>query len=163
MELRRAVFSLIVEPRSTKATQLAALFSRPRFVDAQRASADVFTVELRNGRFGFALVRHLDEAEAARAARLAIHEDLDGRNFTKRTESIAKLVFAHAIRQIANVDIHHPALTPLRTPDRRSTNGVSSSAAAKLYGRRFGAVNAEILPISRTFAAEAVSVCRAGA
>ena len=101
--------SAIAEPRlDARQRSLAALLlSGPRFVDAQRASADVFAVELRNGRFRFALVRHLDETETARASRLSIHEDLDGRNFTKCTEGIAKLVFAHAIGQIAYIDIHH--------------------------------------------------------
>src|SRR5688572_5736555 len=105
--------------RSTsRQRSLAALLSWPRFVDAQRTPAEIFTVELCNGRFGFALVRHLDEAETARPARLAVHEDLDGRNFTKRTEGIAKLVFAHAIGQIANVDIHHQGSHAVASPDR---------------------------------------------
>src|SRR5688572_14802710 len=128
--------------RSTsRQRSLAALLSWPRFVDAQRTPAEIFTVELRNGRFGFARVRHLDEAETARPARLAIHEDLDGRNFTKRTEGIAKLVFAHAIGQIANVDIHHKTLTPLRPPMRRSTNGVRLSAGQNsTTGALFGSI-----------------------
>src|SRR6185503_13354675 len=124
--------SAIAEPRlDARQRSLAALLlSGPRFVDAQRASADVFAVELRNGRFGFALVRHLDETETARASRLSIHEDLDGRNLAKRTEGIAKLVFAHLVRQISNVDIHHSRLSRRCVPPmRRSTNGVRSSAA----------------------------------
>src|SRR6185436_9294612 len=116
-----SVVSLSSSRHSTNAkgssAALLLLLSRPRFVDAQRPAADVFAIELRDGRLGFALVRHLDETETARAARLTIHEDLDGRNFAKRTEGIAKLVFAHAVRQIAYVDIHHRRSHAVASPD----------------------------------------------
>src|SRR5262245_63933597 len=135
--------------RRTANPLAALLLSGPRFVDAQRPSAEVFAVELCYGRFGFALVRHLDEAEPARASRLAIHEDLDGRNCTKRTEGIAKLVFAHAIGQIAYVDIHHRDSHAVHeTPDEALNQRREIERwRQELYGRRLSAVNPEILSV----------------
>ena len=63
--------------------------------------------ELRDRALGFALIRHFDEAETTRSASLAIHEDLDRRNFPEGSEGIAKLGFAHAVGQISDVDVHH--------------------------------------------------------
>src|ERR687883_22770 len=57
------------------AATAAAVFAGLRLVDGQRAPADFPAVELRDGGLTLLLGRHLDEAEAARAARVAVFDD----------------------------------------------------------------------------------------
>src|SRR5205085_917111 len=51
------------------------VFARPGFVDGQGATAQFLAVELCDGGLRLLLRGHLDEAEAARAARVAILDD----------------------------------------------------------------------------------------
>src|ERR1043165_1023789 len=59
---------------STAATARPAILARTRLVDRQAATVQVFAVELLNGGLALFLRRHLDEAEAARAARVAVFD-----------------------------------------------------------------------------------------
>src|SRR5690606_40457848 len=58
-------------PAALPAAFGSASLARTSFVDPQRAAAEILAVQLRDRRLGFALIRHLDEPEAAGAARFA--------------------------------------------------------------------------------------------
>jgi hypothetical protein len=67
-----AATSVAAAPATT--TAAAAVCSRLRFVDGQSTAAEVFAVELFDGRRRAFRRRHFDEAEAARAARVTIFD-----------------------------------------------------------------------------------------
>ena len=61
-------------------------------------------VEGRDGRLRLSVGRHLDEGEAARTARLAIHDDVDVGDFTVRREQRPDVVFRRLEGKVAAVD-----------------------------------------------------------
>ena len=56
----------------TTAAATATIFSRPGFVDCQRAAGKFLTVKLRNRCFAFFFRSHFDKPKTARAAGVAI-------------------------------------------------------------------------------------------
>src|SRR6185312_14871480 len=57
-----------------------ALRPGPGLVDVERTTAQAAAVGAGDGRFGFFVIGHLDEGEAARAAGFAVHHDADARD-----------------------------------------------------------------------------------
>src|SRR5437016_5532866 len=71
-----AAVSAAATATAAATTATTAFLAGPRFVDGQRAPAHVLAVERRDGRLSLLIAAHLDEAEALRAAGVAIHDDL---------------------------------------------------------------------------------------
>src|SRR5205823_7024576 len=77
-------------------------FARARLVDGQIAPAVLLAVELLDGALAVFLRSHLDEAEAARAARLAVGHDRSGLHFARLAEQLLQ-VFARGLEiQVAD-------------------------------------------------------------
>src|SRR5262249_11099745 len=72
----------------------------PRFPHVERATLEGPPVELLDGALGVGAVRHLDEAEAARTARLAVGHDLCRRALTDLPEVRLEVLARGLIRQI---------------------------------------------------------------
>lgn len=78
----------------------------PGFIDAELAAANFLAVDFANGVAAGVVVTHFDEAEAARAAGLAIGDQGDVRDFAVLREQVTHFVFGRIKAQIANVDLH---------------------------------------------------------
>ncbi|MFO1469188.1 MAG: hypothetical protein U1F35_22515 [Steroidobacteraceae bacterium] len=77
-----------------------------RFVHAQRPSAHLEAIGLLDGRLRIRRW-HVDEAEAARAAGLAIHHQLHGFHLSMPFEQLADFVFSRRERKIPHVNRRH--------------------------------------------------------
>jgi hypothetical protein len=80
------------------------------FVDNDGASAVLLAVHSRDGRVRLSVVGHLDEAEAAGATGLAIHDDLSGGDFTVGLEHRSEFGVVGAEREISDVQLLHCCL-----------------------------------------------------
>src|SRR6266478_2779450 len=79
-------------PASTSATagaRTAASSFGARFIHFQIAAAQFFPVEGGNGLGGFVVVGHFHEGEAAGAASLPVHDQMDARHLSERLEQLA--------------------------------------------------------------------------
>jgi hypothetical protein len=56
---------------------------------------------------GFICVWHFNECKTSRPTGFPVHNNVDRRDFTIRTKSLANIVFRRAKRQVANVNIRH--------------------------------------------------------
>src|SRR6185295_8475049 len=97
-----------------------AIFTRAGLVDGERAAAELGAVEVVNRRV--ATLGHLDEAEAARAAGVAVGDDLGAGHGAVVAERLAEVVRGGRERQVPDVDLlahHHPfgALGPCEKRD----------------------------------------------
>src|SRR5690349_13883455 len=81
----------------------AALLS---LVDAQRATAELLAIEILDGARCVG-ARHLDEAEAARAAGVAIGDDAHRLDGAMLCEQLTELGVGSGKRQVAHVDSGH--------------------------------------------------------
>src|SRR5688572_17229819 len=84
-------------------TATTAVLARAGFVDDQVATVVFGAVELGDRVVGGIFGRHLDEAEAARTARLAIHNDICGVHLAGRGEMLMKVLAGDAEGQITYV------------------------------------------------------------
>src|SRR5262245_60765479 len=80
----------------------AASLALPRDVHLEVATAEGLVVE---GADGFVRVLHLDEGEAARAARVPVRDDLHRLDLAVLTEETADLLFGGTERKIADVKL----------------------------------------------------------
>jgi hypothetical protein len=71
-----AVAATTTAATTTTATTAPAGFARSGFVDGQRAPIVLSAVDAGNGRLGFLVATHFDEAETFASARVAVHDDL---------------------------------------------------------------------------------------
>jgi len=81
----------------------ATIFSWSSFVDGESTPVDLLAVQGGNSRLSFLTVAHLDKAEAFRAARVPVHDDLSRLNRSVRLEQVLQINVGHAIRQVADV------------------------------------------------------------
>jgi hypothetical protein len=88
---------------TTATTATTAVLARAGFVDDQVATVVFGAVELGDRVVGGIFGRHLDEAEAARTARLAIHNDICGVHLAGRGEMLMKVLAGDAEGQITYV------------------------------------------------------------
>ena len=83
----------------------AAVLARLRLVHRQRAALQLGAVQRDDRRLRLRLVRHLDEAEAAGAARVAVRRYARARNRAVRRESGLEVAFARVKTKISNVNV----------------------------------------------------------
>jgi hypothetical protein len=76
----------------------ASLFSRPGFIHGQSAALPIFAIQGGDGSFGGFLGIHRGEGEAARAASLPIHHDVDFIDGAMRCEQVAQVIFSSVKR-----------------------------------------------------------------
>jgi len=90
-----AVASAAATTIATAATSTAsaALDLGPRFVDVERASANLRAVQGRNGFFSVFPTGHFDEAKAARAPCVPVRHDADSVHLPMYLEELAQFVF----------------------------------------------------------------------
>ena len=69
-----------------------------RFVYRHRPAADLAEIQLLDCAGRFLAVGHFDEGEAAGAARIAIHNDIHGRDLPVLGEGLAQLVLVGGVR-----------------------------------------------------------------
>jgi hypothetical protein len=74
-------------------------------VDLDVATAEVAPVEGADGVGRGALFLHLDEGEAARAARLTVRDDGDGLDATVSTEGFLEVFFGAGEREVSYVKL----------------------------------------------------------
>jgi hypothetical protein len=85
------------------AATAAALDAGPGLVDGQRATAELLAVELLDGRGGPLGCHHLDEAEAARAARVAVFDHRCVFDLARLREQLAQFVARRAEVKVPDV------------------------------------------------------------
>src|SRR4029079_3198463 len=108
-----------VAPRAAAAaTTAAAILARTRLVDLDRAAADFLAVEGADGVVGAVL--HLDKAEAARLAGLAVGDQPDAADRAVLPEQVADLLLRRAEGQVSHVPLLHGSV-PFRSPRVKST------------------------------------------
>ena len=92
---------------ATAATTTAAttFFAGTSFVDRELPTINFFAVQAVDSCGRFIAVAHLDKAEAFRAPRVAIHDDLSRLNRAERREHRLKVGIGHTIRQITYVQL----------------------------------------------------------
>src|SRR5438067_2508584 len=88
---------------AASAVAASALDAGPRLVDGQRATAELLAVELLDGRRRAFWRRHLDEAEAARAARVAVFDDRRVLDLAGLREHLAQFVAGRAEVKVPDV------------------------------------------------------------
>jgi hypothetical protein len=107
-------------PLSSTATSAATEASTPAFgfgpgfVDVDRATADLRTIQSSNCLFAIFVAIHLDEAKAAGAACVAIGQNADALHLSVALKSLPQLVFVGVEAQIPHKNILHassPALS----------------------------------------------------
>jgi hypothetical protein len=81
-----AATATVSAPAAAAATAAATFFPWPSFVDRQRAAVVLFQVQSFNGGCRFGIGRHLDEAEAFAATRVAVHDYLSALDAAKFRE-----------------------------------------------------------------------------
>ena len=86
-------------------TPSRAFFARLGHVDLQRAAAELAIIEPLDRRLGFGVRRHLDKAEAAGAARVAVGDDGDGLDGSELGEGSLELRLRGVEGQIADVKL----------------------------------------------------------
>src|SRR5579871_895102 len=101
---RAAAAATTTTARATAAAATAAALLR--LVHAQRASAHVLPVEALD-RARSVAARHLDEAEAARAAGVAVVDQGDRLDLAMLLEQLANGRFVRRERQVAHVNLGH--------------------------------------------------------
>src|SRR5579863_3018040 len=103
------------------ASASAELRLRAGFVNGESASAELRAVQLRDRLLGVGIRGHLDEREAARAARRVVPNHADRVHTTSPAEEFAKLVLVRRIRKIAYVQFATHLLRSLRADPHEST------------------------------------------
>jgi hypothetical protein len=88
---------------ATAATTAAETFLRSRFVDRQRAAAELLAVERIDGCFGFAVGRHFNKAKPFALAGLAIADDLGRGDLAVLAEHFLQLRTIDTVGQITDV------------------------------------------------------------
>jgi hypothetical protein len=101
-------------PASTSGTPTTATGSagtaiglRSRLVDIQCASTQLFSIQSRDGFFGFRGVGHFYKRESSRASGVAVGDQADLINFAVRFEQGSQLCFRGAVREVANKKLLH--------------------------------------------------------
>src|SRR5215469_2880551 len=97
------------------AATAAAASRRPLvgFVDAQRASPELATVEALHRRGRAVRVRHLDECEPARTTGLAVHDHGDRLDLAVLLEGLSQLGLGGGERKIPNITLLAQARFPI--------------------------------------------------
>src|SRR5207237_199721 len=85
------------------AAAAAAIGLGPRLVDRQCPPTRVLPVEGGDGGLCFGVTAHLDEAEALRAARVAVHDHLCRLYRAVRLEELHQVAVGHRIIQVADI------------------------------------------------------------
>ncbi len=119
---------------ATAAAAAAARSARTRLVDGERTPAQLSPVEGLDGVVALAVVGHLDEREAAGAARVPIHDHVDPRHRTVVLEELLELGLAGGEGKIADVDV-----LQVKSPARAEEIAIcreSTPRAALLSARR---------------------------
>src|SRR5690606_18889992 len=96
-------------------TAAAAVIAGLCFVHHERAALELLPVERRHRCLRLAAVVDFDEAEAARAAGLAIHHDLRGAQFAMGPESVGQVLVGRVVAEIAYIEFH--CVVPFRCSD----------------------------------------------
>jgi hypothetical protein len=80
---------------------------RTRFVDVQRATAQLFPVQSRDGFLGFAGIGHFYEGKSSRAPGITVGDQADLIDFAMRLKQGPQFRFRGAVREIANKKFLH--------------------------------------------------------
>lgn len=81
----------------------AAIFTRPCFIDGQRASADLGAVERVDGSLGFVPVGHFDKSKPLRATSVAVDDDLRRLDGPVLLKQLLQVTVGHSIRQVTDI------------------------------------------------------------
>ena len=90
---------------TTTATKGRAFFTRACFVDLQRTTGKLLTIQVGDRRFHFLALFHGDETNAPGASGFTIVDQFDGVNFTVVFKSSAYFLFRATPGQIAHIDV----------------------------------------------------------
>ena len=99
---------------SAATTASAAAFRfRPRFVDVDRAPADLRAVQRRNRLLAVFVAGHLHESESTGASGIAVGHDADSIHLPERLKQLPQFVFGCVEAQIPHKDILHSSASAL--------------------------------------------------
>src|SRR5258706_9550132 len=90
------------------------------FVHVERTGPKLHSVATADGFFGLFVVRHLDKAEAARLAGIAVLEDGDVIHLAVSSKGLSQLVFGDVEIQITDVNVFHISFSADRNSSIRS-------------------------------------------
>jgi hypothetical protein len=89
------------------ASAKSAVFLRTRFIHLQRTTVHFLTVQTLNGLHRFVPVRHFDESEPARLARIAVPDDTSALHSAKVGKSDLEFFFRGLVRKISYENVRH--------------------------------------------------------
>jgi hypothetical protein len=102
-----AASASIAATTSATGAGCAAFGFRTRFIHIQSAAAHLVPVEGGNSLFAVLGIRHFDETEAARTARVAVRHDGYAIDLSVLLKQLAELVFPSVETEIPNEDVFH--------------------------------------------------------
>jgi hypothetical protein len=94
-------------PATTAGSAGTAVGLGSRFIDIQGASAQLFSIESRDGFFGLRGVGHFYKRESSRASGVAVGDQADLINFAVWLKQGSQLCFRGAVREVANKKLLH--------------------------------------------------------
>lgn len=100
-------------PAAITTAAAAALVAGPGLIDGQITAAKILAVECVHRLL--ATIGHLNETEAARAIRLAVHDDLCRKHLAIAAEQLLQLIRRRVVRQVSDVKLLGHGLAPCDT------------------------------------------------
>ena len=97
-------------PAAAGAARAGTVRAGPGFVDRQGPALEVLAVQAGDGLVGLFLVRHLDEAEAARLTGELVLDDRRALNRTEGLKGFLDVLLGGGPRNVSDVDVHLPLL-----------------------------------------------------
>src|SRR5205085_5233211 len=131
-----AAVTAAAEASAASAAAWPSVFARARLVDGQGATAQFLAVELCDGGLALLLRGHLDEAEAARAARVAILDDRSRLDRTGLREQFAQVFAGSLEREIPDVKFNGHVFVPLPSRENQEKLPNVKCASMKRWQRR---------------------------
>ena len=112
----------------------------PGFVHVQRSAVELGSVQLRNRVLGVALLRHFDESETTRLARIAVRHDVYAFHVAKLRKGSMQIFLRRLIAEITDKNVAHEKWGPWGSIESerllRCQRGPTLRVRSKRRGRR---------------------------
>ncbi len=127
-----AIAATVLVTPAAVAAAAAAVGARARFVDRDVAPVELRAVELLDGRRRALGRSHLDKAEAARAARVAILDDRGRRDLARLREQLAQFLARRAEIEVSDVKSHAHLFTFLCWKGKKRGRAASGAGCVEM-------------------------------
>ena len=89
------------------ATAAATIFARAGFIDRQGTAVELLAIHRFDRSLGFLIVRHFDEAETLRSARITVRHDAHAIHGSVRLEQRTQVTLGRTEGEISNKNVSH--------------------------------------------------------